>query len=452
MTKRLVRGALRGAAAGTMLTACLSAGAAQAGRLDLAPVAGLDVESFVIDAVALPGQPDRIAMLEYSGRVLVVDRAAGTTQVMLEAAVVDGVDLGASSASGAFSIALAPDFADSGRFYLSGATVDRRNVVVEYASSGLVADPASQRRVATIEARPDGRPGLHYGGAISFDDAGMLFLTTGDSNGAFAGDAGPSQDVTSRLGKVLRIDPRGDAYPDDPANNYAIPAGNPDFGPGADPALWAIGLRNPFKGKHDPLSGLFPVADVGENAREEVNLIAPGGNYGWAAFEGSAPGAGDLNPEVPPLDPVFEYVWADSGARASITGGLVYHGPLAALDGRYLFSDLLGWGAIGEGPPVWSLAFEGGAVSAATLWETVERSGALSRTVGFGQDGAGRLYLFDQDGDVFEVASALAAPVPLPAAGLTLATGLSAGLGLLALRRRRPAPAGRRRPSASARR
>ncbi|WP_339947842.1 PQQ-dependent sugar dehydrogenase [uncultured Albimonas sp.] len=437
-------------AAAVALALVATGGGARAGTLDLAPVAGLDVESFVIDAVALPGAPDKIVMLEYSGRVVVVDRALGTSAVMLDALVVEGQDLAGVANAGAFSIALAPDFASSGRFYVSANTGDRRNVLVEFASTGLAADPASQRRVLTLAGHPDGELGLHYGGAISFDEAGMLFMTTGDSNAPHeAGLGNPAQDLGSRLGKVLRIDPGGDAYPGDADNNYAIPAGNPDFGPGADPALWAIGLRNPFKGKHDPLSGLFPVADVGEDSREEVNLVAPGANFGWSAFEGSAPGAGALNPDLAPVDPAFELVWAGGGARASITGGLVYHGPLAALDGRYLFGDYLGWGAIGDGPPVWSLDFDGGAVAASTLWETTELSGDLARTMGFGQDGAGRLYLFDQDGDVFEVASAAAAAAPLPAAGAMLAAGAGL-LGAAGLRRRRRGRAGRRRPCSSA--
>ncbi|MDF2234218.1 PQQ-dependent sugar dehydrogenase [Albimonas sp. CAU 1670] len=434
-----LRGRVRRATAGKGLPAAavcaawlaglFGADAAQAGRLELAPVAGLDVESFVIDAVALPGQPDRIVLLEYSGRVVIADRATGTSQVMLDSLVVGGEDLASVYGAGAFSIALAPDFASSGKFYVSANTRGWDNVLVEFTSTGGVADPGSQRRVLTIERHPQAEIGAHFGGAISFDDAGMLFMTTGDHNAPFGpGTDNPSRDVASRLGKVLRIDPAGDAYPDDPANNYAIPAGNPDFGPGADPALWAVGLRNPFKGKYDPVSGLFFVADVGEDAREEVDLIEPGGDYGWAVYEGSSPREGAAPPGLDLVDPVFDYDWSGGDARASITGGLVYHGPLAALDGRYLFGDYLGWGATGDGPPVWSLDVDGPGAPQARLWETTELSGDLARTMGFAQDEAGRLYLFDEDGDVFEVRSA-AVPLPAAAGLLTAAAGLLAAAG-----------------------
>ena len=216
--------------------------------------------------------------------------------------------------------------------------------------------------------------------------------------------------------------------PGDPLNNYRIPPDNPDFGPGADPALYATGLRNPFKGKVDLQTGAFMVADVGEGAREEINFVRPGDNLGWPAFEGPNAVAGVESSGGPAVSPVFSY-GHDIGV--SVVGGIVYHGSRnGGLDGQYVFGDLLGVG----GPnrmPVFSYTFDllSGAVDRLTRYDLSVRTGTLNVLFGFGQTDGGRLFAFDGDGDVFRVSS-----VPLPAAGVLL-TALYGSLSLWGLAR-----------------
>ncbi len=104
-----------------------------------------------------------------------------------------------------------------------------------------------------------------------------------------------------------------------------------------------MGLRNPFRASFDPLTQNLWIGDVGQNAREEIDLMRPtdgGANFGWRVLEGTAPFGGQAQPGFTP--PVAEYLHG-TGPREgnSVTGGYVYRGPVEALRGQYIFADFV---------------------------------------------------------------------------------------------------------------
>ena len=129
---------------------------------------------------------------------------------------------------------------------------------------------------------------------------------------------------------MLRIDVVGVAFP---SPGYTIPADNPHAanprcGPGTNaqacPEIFASGLRNPWHWSIDATTGALWVGDVGQNSREEVDLVTLGGNYGWNCREGSSsyPGTGVCSGAF--TDPLVDY--PHSNGNVSITGGFVYRG------------------------------------------------------------------------------------------------------------------------------
>src|SRR6185312_10905889 len=162
----------------------------------------------------------------------------------------------------------------------------------------------------------------HHGLAVNFGNDGKIYLTTGDH---FQGT--PSQDLTSPRGKILRINPDG-----------TVPTDNPFYdgsGPNYD-AIWALGLRNPYRAYYDAPTGRLLIGDVGGNdpstAVEELNLGVKGANYGWPNVEGTTSNPGYTNPI---------YSYPQSGRDAAITGGFVYHGTQFPTDyqGSYFYAD-----------------------------------------------------------------------------------------------------------------
>lgn len=159
----------------------------------------------------------------------------------------------------------------------------------------------------------------HNGGDLRFGPDGMLYIATGD--GGSAGDPERrAQDLTSLLGKVLRIDPY--------TGGYRVPADNPFIGTaGARPEIWSIGLRNPWRFTIDERGEMW-LADVGQNEMEEVSVARPSGgavggrgaDFGWSAWEGTRRYNDDL-PAGTPIDPVLEY--AHDNGRCSVSGGAV---------------------------------------------------------------------------------------------------------------------------------
>lgn len=183
----------------------------------------------------------------------------------------------------------------------------------------------------------------HNGGDIGFGPDNLLYIGLGD--GGSSGDpAARAQDTTRMLGSFLRIDVRGIDWP---VPGYLIPPGNPfalnpSCGPGANyhncPEIYAWGFRNPWRWSFDRDTGTLWAGDVGQNQWEEVDIIQPGGNYGWDCregkhdFEPAKCGSGNSL-----IDPVAEY---DHTLGNSITGGFVYRGQsFQSLSGRYIFGD-----------------------------------------------------------------------------------------------------------------
>lgn len=166
----------------------------------------------------------------------------------------------------------------------------------------------------------------HHGGAITFGNDGKIYFTTGDDL-----DATAAQDLNSSRGKILRINPDG-----------TVPTDNP-FYDGAGPhydAIWALGLRNPYRAFYDAPTGRLLIGDVGGNdwttAIEELNLGARGANYGWPIVE-----APNGNPAY--TAPIYYYTHIVNGTPrdAAITAGIVYHGAQfpAAYEGNFFFAD-----------------------------------------------------------------------------------------------------------------
>jgi hypothetical protein len=289
----------------------------------------------------------------------------------------------------------------------------------------------------------------HNSGMVTFGPDGHLYIGFGD--GGAADDAGPGHGATGNgqnpaniLGTIIRIDPLGN----NGANGqYGIPADNPFIADGAKlDEIYAYGLRNPFRFSFDadPATGQVTagttgdliVADVGQNAIEEVDIITAGGNYGWNAKEGSfrfEDGAvfGDLI-GVPPglIDPVLEY---DHDEGISIIGGFVYHGSaIPELVGKYVFGDFSNTGFFVPGGRLFVGDLATGEIEELVIGLDDRALGQFVK--GFGQDADGELYVLvgtnlgpfrDDTGQGFgEVLKIV--PVPEPAAiGLFGIAGLA---------------------------
>jgi uncharacterized protein (TIGR03437 family) len=171
----------------------------------------------------------------------------------------------------------------------------------------------------------------HNGGAIHFGPDGKLYVATGEN-------AVPSnsQSLANRLGKILRINSDGTIPADNPISFPNI-AGPPT---GANRAIWATGLRNPFTFSFQPGTGRMHINDVGQNTWEEVNVGTAGANFGWPTCEGTCVTAGMTNP-------LYQYSSAVA-APCAITGGAFYNPTTATFPaqfiGKYFFADFCaGW-------------------------------------------------------------------------------------------------------------
>jgi glucose/arabinose dehydrogenase len=310
-----------------------------------------------------PAEPRRLYAVEQVGRIryFVSGRLRGTFLDIRDRVISGGEQ-------GLLSVAFHPAYARNHRFYVNYTDKNGNTRVVEFRSRQGRALKSTARQLLFVQ-----QPYVnHNGGELQFDRDGLLYVGMGD--GGSGGDPGNrAQRMNERLGKLLRIDP---------------------LRRGASWSIVSLGLRNPWRFSFDRANGDLYIADVGQNAWEEVDYrpraeIGTLANYGWKAFEGrarfsnTALGPGQL------VAPVHVYSHSQG---CSVTGGYVYRGrAVAAATGRYFFGDYCSG-------TVWSLRIDDG--RAVEVRQEPIHVGSLTS---FGEDVNGELYLATANGRIFKL-------------------------------------------------
>lgn len=360
-----------------------------------------------IYVAGLPDGTGRIVVVERAGRIRVMDPSTGAINPTDFLNIVGQVATDGEKALAA--IAFSPNFIADRTFYIvfnpSSSNTTEIRQYKSLTTNLAQADPTSSNPIFSIPQEPFSN---HKGGFLAFDLAGRLLIGLGD--GGSGGDPnGNALNADRLLGKILRIDPATDAFPADDTRDYSIPAGNPFATAGGAPEIFALGVRNPFRGSVDPVTGDAFIGDVGQDAIEEVDRIPANAsgvlNYGWNRREGSQPYNGGANSSAFTL-PVTEYAHGATTIQGnSITGGVVYRGPIEDLQGLYLFADYISGN-------IWSLPISNmnvGAVTPASAF-TVRNAafapdvGSIAGLVAFGTDNAANVYLVNiNNGSVFRL-------------------------------------------------
>jgi len=341
--------------------------------------------NFPVYLTAPSGDTRRLFIVEKGGAIRIVKDGTLLPTPFLD--LTGRVSTGGEQ--GLLGLAFDPGYAGNGRFVVHYTDVAGNTVVSIFrvaTDDPDRADPGSETVVLTAE-QPFSN---HNGGQILFGPDGMLYIGLGD--GGSGGDpGGRGQSLADLLGDILRIDVTS-------GSGYTVPPDNPFVGrTDARPEVWSLGLRNPWRFGFDPANGDLYIADVGQEAWEEVD-VAPAGegagrgvNFGWNATEGRHCYADpNCDPSAYHL-PVVEYSH-DQGC--SISGGFVYRGAaIPALQGHYFYADYCqGW--------VRSFRFENGQAVDSQQWPALAPGGAIPS---FGQDAAGELYVMNSEGRVFRI-------------------------------------------------
>jgi glucose/arabinose dehydrogenase len=323
---------------------------------------------------ALPDASGRMLVLEQPGTIRIVENGNLQPDPLLD--IRDRVG-SQGNEQGLLGIALHPNFAQNGFFYINYTDTNGNTVIARYQvtkEDPSHVNPNSEQ----VLLRVDQPFANHNGGSMVFGPDGYLYMGLGD--GGSAGDPrGNGQSVNTLLGKLLRVDVNN-------GDPYAIPADNPFAKGNGKAEIWAFGLRNPWRFSFDRLNGDLYIADVGQESWEEIDYLpagSPGGvNFGWNyreamhEFRGTPPSNANL------VDPVAEY-GHDQGC--SITGGFVYRGEaLPEFRGIYLYSDYCSG-------KIWGLL-----KGADGSWQSKELFETGYNMTSFGEDRQGEIYIIDQ--------------------------------------------------------
>ena len=348
----------------------------------LPPGLTLKLDPFVTTGLSSPvflAQPlndGRIFVVEQGGRIRVVRDGVLQTTPFLDIAASRVLSGGER---GLLSVAFHPQYATNRFFYVyyttraSGNLADG-DIVVERLTTTAnpeVADPASAKLIITTSHSQQSN---HNGGLLAFGPDGMLYAGLGDGGGG--GDPFQTgQNQNALLGSLLRLDIAGDPYTIPPTNPFYNQAGKRG-------EIWAKGLRNPWRYAFDAPTALLYVADVGQGAREEVNVMPAsqaGINYGWSIMEGAICYNATTCNQTGLTLPIIDYTHA---AGCSITGGYVYRGAaIPGIRGHYFYSDYCtGF--------LRSFRYDNGAVVDVKDWGL-----SMGNVTSFGVDFAGELYV-----------------------------------------------------------
>ena len=270
----------------------------------------------VVSVAEMPGPATKTyAVLEqHQGMISIVQQKAGVwgKQQMFKMTV------STSNEQGLLGIAFHPAYATNHRYFIYYTSAGANKDVLEEreADATLIKDAGKTGKILFSLDDPASN---HNGGSLGFGPDGFLYVAVGDGGGQ-NNQYGNGQNKKALFAKMMRLDV------DHPANgkNYGIPADNPfvnDADPDVKREIWAWGFRNPWRWTFDPLTGDQWVADVGQNATEEVDIVAKGANYGWPNMEGPDQYIGTKDASMIP--PVFSY---GHGTGTCVIGAAVYRG------------------------------------------------------------------------------------------------------------------------------
>lgn len=344
--------------------------------------AGLNFPVFMTTA---PGDNSRLFVVERGGRIRVFTGGALLSTPFLN---ITGLVRTVGGEEGLLGMAFDPDYGANGRVYAFYTNLNGDLVIARFLRiNSNQADPTPDTILQTI---PHPTNSNHNGGMLAFGPDDCLYVAVGDGGGS--GDPNNNgQSLTTRLGKLLRINPdTGGPCTNIVSNPFPVSGPEGQF-------VWSLGLRNPWRFSFDRVTNDLYIADVGQGAREEINVstgpnAGRGLNYGWRLMEGSLCFNPSTNCNGGGLTlPALDYPHADGAC--SVTGGYVYRGQAAPSQrGTYFYADFCNGF-------VRSFRYQNGQVTDQFEWPLLSRQGITS----FGEDAQGELYLMTQGGSLFKI-------------------------------------------------
>ncbi len=350
------------------------------------------------------------------GDIRLIKNGTTLTQPFLSIPDVDSTS-GSGHEEGLLGMAFPPDYSTSGLFYVY-MVADDGDPDADGPPHGPIQIREYERSTGNPDvADPTGRLVLeiahedhsnHYGGMLQFGPDGMLYAGTGDGGGT--GDPGENaEDTASRLGKILRFDPRQNG-----ADPYSVPPTNPFANNvGGDELVYSWGLRNPFRFSFDRLTGDLTIGDVGQSSFEEIDFASSasgrglGAYFGWDSCEGFAAYPSTTDPCAASGDrpPAFAYAHSNPGCN-SITGGVVVRDPaLPTLAGRYLYAEFCK-------DYIHAICLPSGTLDADS------ELGTVGSVAGFGETATGGVIVVQLTGQVSRLSGSLDLPAcPAPPGG-----------------------------------
>ena len=366
-----------------------------------------DVRSGLVWFGPLPGQSNSFLGAHQTGKIWLLEKGATNDMKTLFADVSKDL-FNERGPNGLLGMAFHPKFRENRKYYLKhqvfeegkiATTVVERQAAPDYRTD---AGQPSRRLWKVVSTTQD-----HSGGCIGFGPDGFLYIAMGDT-GPQQDPQGHGQDLTTHLGKILRLDvDRKEA-----GLAYAIPTDNP-FRDRADvrPEIWAYGFREPWRFSFDRLTGDLWVGDVGQDRVEEVAIVRRGENHGWNVYEGFEPFSNRYRAEgATYTPPVFAY---RRKLGNSVTGGYVYRGDKrSSFYGVYICGDY-------TSHRIWGVTQEGG-----VLKHVMQIGTAPQGIASFTEDEQGNLYVVGYEGMIYQLdfsdamfAAATADPKKSAAAG-----------------------------------